>query len=247
MSPANGVQASRSPHPRLLDVAATRSRANTDDVHARLRADVLAGTFQPGERLKFATLCESYGASVSVLREALTRLAEQGLVRAEPRIGFRVMPVSVEDLADLTATRIDIESLALRYAIERGGVDWESDLVAAHHKMDRTPMLTTDPPVRIADDWEEAHSAFHEALLAGCGSPRLLAMACTLRDAAGLYRRWSQTREPGRDVSGEHRRILDATLARDSHAAVGALQSHFQHTADILAGTLAAESDQAVV
>ncbi|WP_346767808.1 FCD domain-containing protein [Knoellia koreensis] len=217
---------------------AARARANTDAIHAQLRAEVLGGIFEPGERLKFAALAERYGASVSVLREALTRLVEQGLVTAETNVGFRVMPVSIEDLRDLTATRIDIESLALRYSIERGGVEWESDLVACHHRLERTPMLTDDAPVRISDDWEAAHAAYHSALIAGCESPRLLSIACGLRDAAGLYRRWSQPREPDRDVAGEHRRILDATLARDADAATEALRAHFQHTADILESAL---------
>lgn len=215
-----------------------RARANTDDVHARLRAEVLAGTFEPGERLKFAPLCERFGASASVMREALSRLAEQGLVTSEPNVGFSVMTVSLDDLRDLTATRIDLETLALREAIACGGVEWESALVAALHRLDRTPMLTTDLPVRISDEWEEAHTAFHEALLAGCERPRLLGITCALRDAASLYRRWSQRGEPDRDVAAEHRAIAEATLARDADAATEALRAHFQHTTDILAASL---------
>lgn len=214
---------------------AARARANTDTVHAQLRAELLAGTYAPGERLKFTPLCERYDASVSVIREALTRLAEQGLVTAEPNIGFRVMPLTVEDLRDLTRTRIDIETLALRYALEHGGVEWESALVAAHHRLERTPMTTDEGgPERLSDEWEQAHAAFHAALIAGCDSPRLVCMTVGLRDASELYRRWSQPREPGRDVAGEHRRLLETALARDTDAAVEALAAHYQHTADIL-------------
>ena len=213
---------------------ATRARANTEAVHALLRADLLGGVHPPGSRLKFAALCERYGASVSVLREALSRLAEQGLVESEPRIGFRVRSVTIADLRDLTATRIDLETMALRSAIERGGMEWESDLVAAHHRLERTPLLTEDAPPRVADDWETAHARFHAALLEGCGSPWLLGLACTLRDAAEFYRRWSQLQEPGRDVAGEHRAILEAVLDRDTDTAVARLRDHYQHTADIL-------------
>ncbi|KQY56522.1 GntR family transcriptional regulator [Nocardioides sp. Root140] len=217
-----------------------KTRANTEAVHALLRADVLGGVHQPGERLKFASLCERYGASVSVIREALTRLVEQGLVESEPKIGFKVRSVSIDDLRDLTATRIDIETIALAYAIERGGVDWEADMVGAHHKLERTPMLTTDGPPRISDEWEDAHGRFHIALLDGCGSPRLLDIACSLRDAAEFYRRWSQTRDTGRDVACEHREILEATLARDSETAVERLRQHYQRTAEILETALTA-------
>ncbi|UAL29710.1 FCD domain-containing protein [Nocardioides rotundus] len=219
---------------------ATRPRANTDAVHAQMRADILSGAYPPGERLKFAELCERYAASVAVVRESLTRLVEQGLARSEPRIGFRVTPLSVADLLDLTATRCDIEGLALRYSIERGDVEWESRLVAAHHVLERTPLLAEDGPARVSDEWEAAHTAFHAALIDACQSPRMLDMTATLRDASELYRRWSQPLERGRDVAAEHRGLLDAALSRDADLAVARLREHFEHTARILEGSLAA-------
>lgn len=219
-----------------------RQRASTEQVYALLRADLLGGVYPPGSKLKSTPLCERYGASVSVVREALSRLAEQGLVVAEPRIGFRVRDVSVPDLRDLTATRIDIETMALRYAIERGTMDWESDLVAAHHRLERTPLLTDDVPPRVSDAWEAAHSRLHSALLEGCASEWLLGIACTLRDSAEFYRRWSQLQEPGRDVAAEHRAILTATLDRDADAAVERLREHYQHTTDIIERALHSET-----
>jgi DNA-binding GntR family transcriptional regulator len=213
---------------------AVKERARTDAVHARMRADVLAGVYAPGEKLKFADLCQRYAASVAVVRESLTRLVEQGLAVSEPRIGFRVTPLSLQDLLDLTATRCDIEGLALRYAVERGDVEWESRLVAAHHVLERTPLLAADGPPRVSDDWEAAHAAFHAALIDGCGSPRLLCMTESLRDASELYRRWSQPMEKDRDVAAEHRGLLEAALARDADLAVTRLREHFGRTAQIL-------------
>lgn len=219
-----------------VDVVKTSAarRASTEVVHELLRADVLGGVYSPGSKLKFAALCQRYCASVSVVREALTRLAEQGLVEAEPNVGFHVRTLTVADLRDLTATRIDLETLALRYSIERGDTEWESRLVAAHHRLDRTQMLTDDAPRRIRDDWEQAHTFFHDALLEGCRSPWLLSLAYTLRGAAEFYRRWSQTQEPNRDVASEHRAITAATLDRDVDEATRLLRLHYQRTASIV-------------
>ncbi len=203
-------------------------------MHAALRADLLGGVHAPESKLKFAALCEKYGASVSVIREALSRLAEQGLVEAEPRVGFRVRAVSVEDLRELTAARIEIETLALRRAIEGGGVDWESELIAAHHRLERAPLLTQDEPPRVSDDWEAAHGRFHAALLDGCNNSWLLGITCMLRDASEFYRRWSQLHEPDRDVTAEHRAILEAVLDRDADTAAERLSSHYRHTSDIV-------------
>lgn len=219
---------------RPPDESPSSVRANAEDVFEQLRADILAGLHAPGAKLKFAELGVRYQASVSVLREALTRLAEHRLVTSEPRIGFRVATLSADDLRDLTWTRIQIETLAVRRAVVDGDVAWESALLAAHHTMERTATLTESEPRRIADDWEAAHTAFHRAVLAGCGSRWLLGIADGLRDCAELYRRWSGARAPQRDGAAEHRRILDATLARDADAACAALSDHYERTLAVL-------------
>jgi DNA-binding GntR family transcriptional regulator len=58
-------------------------RTKAEDLFRRLRGDILGGALRPGQRLRYAELCESYGTSMGVLRESLVRLAEQGLVRGE--------------------------------------------------------------------------------------------------------------------------------------------------------------------
>ncbi|MET8832121.1 GntR family transcriptional regulator [Streptomyces sp. NPDC004610] len=207
-----------------------------DDVRARLRADILSGRLLPGARLKFPVLGARYDASVSVLREALVRLAEQGLVRSEPHQGFVVTPLSPETLTELTDARTELETLVLRRSIAEGDLSWESRLVAAHHTLERTPYTAPGDESRITDHWSTAHAAFHTALLDGCGNRRLLQIALGLRDEAELYRRWSQPLggEPGRDLAAEHRALLDAALARDPESASTALCDHIRHTTELL-------------
>ncbi|WP_244938470.1 GntR family transcriptional regulator [Actinomadura madurae] len=198
-------------------------------MHALLRADILSGRFHPGERLKFTPLCQRYNASVGLIREVLSRLTEQGLVRAQPQVGFEVTPISVEDLVDLTRARVDIEGLALRRSIERAKLPWKSQVIASHYTLEQTPRRDPEDPDRINDAWEVAHAAFHDTLLAGCGSERLYAIARSLRDSAELYRRWSLPLgeiERERDVAAEHRRILDLTVAGQADDAVKALAEH---------------------
>ena len=201
------------------------------DVHDRIRADILSGRLSPGERLRSAALCERFGVSLSVVREALTRLAETGLVRSEPQIGFAVVPVSPGDLADLTRTRGDIETLALRRAIAEGGLDWETSVVAAHYQLANTPVRDADDPAMMSEAWAAAHAAFHATLVAGCRSPRLMGIRTSLYDAAELYRRWSAP--AGRreeDVAREHEAIVRSTLARDVDAACSHLREHIEAT-----------------
>ncbi len=215
---------------------AGRSATRHELIVADLRADILGGRLLPGERLPFAPLCARFSASVGVVREALMRLVEQGLVQSEPQLGVRVVPVSVEDLSDLTEARLELETLALRRAVEEADVEWEGRVLAAHHALTRSPQADPEDPRGFSEDWARSHAEFHKVLLDGCPNRRLRAVAATLRDSAELYRRWSRSvaHDDDRDIAGEHRALLDAVLARDADGAVTALSKHIAHTTQVL-------------
>jgi DNA-binding GntR family transcriptional regulator len=226
----------------MLSSAPTRA----DEVYQRLRREILTGRLAPGARLRFAELSTRYDTSTGVLREALPRLVEQGLVVSKPQIGFRVASASPEDLRQLTEVRIVVETLALRLSVEHGDLAWESDILAAHHTLSRLPMLTADNDVD--ESWLEAHAAFHSTLLQGCPNLRLRNMAELLRDSAEIYRCWSAKtgQDRDRDVAGEHRRIMETALARETAAASAALSEHIQLTTDILLESHAGCADTVV-
>ncbi|WP_028808818.1 GntR family transcriptional regulator [Streptomyces canus] len=212
------------------------SKTRTDEVHRKLRSDILAGRLVPGARLKFPELCERYSVSVGAAREALTRLAADGLVKTQAHQGYMVTPLSHEDLADLTQARVEIESLVLRMSVAEGDMQWESRAVATHHVLERTPFLSEADPDHPTDDWAAAHAAFHLALLGGCTNRRLLDVAQALREEAELYRQWSVSfgQEPDRDLAGEHRALLEAAVGRQPDLAAQLLREHIAHTARLL-------------
>jgi DNA-binding GntR family transcriptional regulator len=215
-----------------------KAPTRVDRVYSELRADILAGRQHPGSRLPFADLATRYQASMGVIREALTRLQGEGLIESEPQSGFRVVAVSAEALQHLTEARCAIETLVLRKAIERGDLAWESEVLATHHRLDRTPMLAPDGTGRLSDEWATAHAAFHLALLAGCPNPVLLGTAASLRDSAELYQRLSVPEDVSeRDIPAEHRAIMEAALAHDADTAAQLLAQHIQRTTDILLHT----------
>jgi len=186
----------------------------TQSAYEQLRADLLACRILPGSRLKIQDLCTRLSVSLGAIREALSRLTSEGLVIAEPQRGFRAAPISPEDLKDLTRVRIEIDSLCLRLAVEQGDVAWESRLVAAFHRLSRTPERAAGDPTRSSDDWAEAHAGFHTALVEGCGSPWLLRLHGQLYDQSERYRRLSVSVAPRkRNIGDEHQKMLDAVLA----------------------------------
>jgi DNA-binding GntR family transcriptional regulator len=198
----------------------------TAEVYEALRAELLNGLLTPGQRLKLIELAERFDVSQSVVRESLTRLAEQGLVTTTPQRGFRVRELSIPDISSLTEARVLIESMSLRLAVERGDVRWETQVVATHHMLERTPVARGDGSFNEA--WPLAHQEFHRALLAGCGNPRLEAVANSLRDSAELYRRWYWVLadDHQRDLAGEHRQLRDLALARSAEPAIATLTEH---------------------
>lgn len=212
----------------------------TQFVYDELRSAILRGTPGPGAPLRLQELGDRFGVSMSVVREALTKLAERHLVTNEPNAGFRVVELSREDLVDLVDMRIQFEGLALVRSIERGDLDWAGSVVSAHYVLENTPLGPEGGAPGTSDEWSEAHERFHDALGAACGSRRLLSYTRLLRDGAELYRQLSGGGPDDRDVAGEHRRLMELATTRQPEAARLALSEHLQRTADgVLANVFA--------
>ncbi|WP_433171449.1 GntR family transcriptional regulator [Actinoallomurus sp. CA-150999] len=213
-----------------------RTATRVDEMYERLRADILGGRLVPGERLKFTELRDRYTTNVAATREALARLAAIGLVTAVPHQGYRVVSLSHQDLAELVAARIPIETQVLRLSIQDGGMAWEAGLVAAYHILERTPLIGPDDPDRPSEAWNQAHDAFHAALIAGCRNRRLLTVTRTLRQEADLYRQWSVSLggRPHDTAATDHREILEPALAGDADLAAERLGEHIALTARLL-------------
>jgi DNA-binding GntR family transcriptional regulator len=207
----------------------------TQDVYQRLRADLLACRLMPGQKLKIEELCERLNAGSSAVREALSRLAADGFVLLEPQRGFRVTPLSIAELRDLTNVRCQIETLCLRDAIAHGDIDWETGVIAALHRMSRTPERAEDDPKRYSDAFAIAHTAFHQALVAACSSSWLLRLRSQLSAQQERYRWLSKPlARVERNLEAEHGGIASAAIARRTDEAVERLTAHLQLTAEII-------------
>jgi DNA-binding GntR family transcriptional regulator len=175
-----------------------------------------------------------FSVSQSAVREAPSRLTEPGLAVATQRRGCGVRKLSVKDIVGLIEARVEIESVALRLAIERGDVLWETKIVAAHHLLERTSRV--DENGKYREQWGVRHRDFHQALTAGCHNARLQEVLLRLRDSAELYRRWWSALAADRrvELAGEHRELMELTLARNAEAAVEVLADHIKRAPDQL-------------
>lgn len=176
-------------------------------------------------------LSQRYAISSSPVREALARLAGQGLVHALENRGFRVAPLTIDRLTDLTRVRLIVEREALREAIRHGDDAWQASVLAAGHMLALAEQRVGTLPVALDEDWSTRHRAFHLALYAGARSPTLQVVVSDLFDAADRYRRFSAAhRRTARGKRREHQELQDAVLGHDEARALGLLAAHISST-----------------
>ncbi|MGB3833200.1 MAG: FCD domain-containing protein [Mesorhizobium sp.] len=211
-----------------------KGETRASDVLQRMRNDIVSCALLPGERLRFEALRDRYEVSFSTLREALSRLFVEELVVFEEQKGFFVSPVSIDDLLDLTNTRVLIEKEALRLSIIHGDDAWEASIVGSFHRMHRLQERLGEQYF-LNEEWSPIHEAFHLALVSACRSPNLLGIRHKLGARALRYRRMSSTfRVKWRSKEVEHKAIMDAALARDEALALSRIESHIRETTENL-------------
>jgi GntR family carbon starvation induced transcriptional regulator len=203
----------------------------TTSVYSQLRADVVSGRLQPGTKLRAQSLRKRFNTGGSPVREALNRLLAEGFVSLVEQKGFRVAPISREELAELLEARILIDGTALTESIRRFERSWEDGLVLALHHLSRAPR-STDAAVESA--WDLRHKAFHQSLVGGCGSRWMRRMSEQLFDAAERYRLIALPWIPERNELKEHQALVDACLNRDADRAIELLKSHYGQTAEAI-------------
>lgn len=214
-------------------VEPAEKRTMASQLEARIRQDIINGQLAPGIRLRLKELADAYAVGVIPLREALSRLASSGFVSAADQKGFSVGRISAAEIADITAVRLHVECKALADSIRLGDVEWESRVLAAHHRLDRLTIVE-GPERLLKPEWENAHESFHQALISSCNSPTLLRLCASLRDQTARYRFLSMhyAESSHRDVPHEHRQLMDAALAKDIDKACELLSRHYQTTTD---------------
>jgi DNA-binding GntR family transcriptional regulator len=221
------------------------SETQADRVFSTLRADILGCRLMPGVKLRINDIAAAAEVSLGAVREALSRLGAEGLVVAESQKGYHVAPLSLADFRDLTDARIEIERITLARSIANGDLEWETNLVAAWHRLSRTGEAQGIKPRFVSDQWAQAHAGFHQALVNACGSVKLLQIRAQLYEQAERYRRYSgYVSRVERNVAAEHQRIFDASIARDPVAATQAIADHLRLTADIIMDSPVLETDE---
>lgn len=206
-------------------------RTLVESAYLQVRRDIIEGKLAPGQKLRVEHLKDDYGVGAGTLREALSLLLSDALVLAEGQRGFRVAPISLADIDDITRTRIHLETEALRHSIESGDDDWEASLVAAYHKLTRVESRLGERANSAIHEWDLRNREFHEVLIGACNSRWTRYLLGLLYRQHERYRHLTMARgKVPRDVHAEHEAIFEAAMARNGKLASELLEEHIRFT-----------------
>jgi DNA-binding GntR family transcriptional regulator len=206
--------------------AKTRAAAVADELRRMIRSGELA----PGTPLRQDHLAAQFGVSSTPVREALTTLARERLVRHDPHRGAVVYPPTPADIRENFEIRLALEPLATRLAAEH-----RADDTAAHLRELLRPL---DAAVADADPdaYAAADGAFHRAIFAAAQRPLMLEMIESLRDAAAAYAHLHTPAgvDPGllARLHAHHAQLADAIAERDADRAQRLAADHVWLTAE---------------
>lgn len=207
-------------------------------VYQRQRAEIIHGPLRPGERLRIEALADRFEVGNNAVREALSRLSSEHLVDRHDQRGFAVSSFSLGDWRVLVESRIFLETNVLRSSMRNRTESWEEEVALAFHRLTRTRRETAETP----GEWEEAHRAFHRALLANAESHWLLSFCEVLADQAARYIAISNTEHViTRDAQAEHEALMKAVLYGSEDEACDLLAKHYTMTLRNLEGQFLSE------
>lgn len=181
---------------------------------------IISGAIQPDAPLRQDHVAREFNSSHVPVREAFRQLEAQHLVVAVPRRGVRVAPLDSNSVKEIAEMRAALEVVALRNAAPK--------FTSTHLARIELALIEGDNAQTI-QDFEMANRAFHQALVAPCAMPRLLASLDGLQLANSRLVFAMARNAGGRPRSNQdHRLILQALRARNVDQACNLLSRHIQ-------------------
>jgi DNA-binding GntR family transcriptional regulator len=205
----------------------TIAETSGESAYRRIRSDIIFGVLPPGQKLRLEKVSESYGTSISTLRELLNRIGAEGLIIAEGQRGFEVAPVSADDFRRVAELRLLLENYALEQSFSSGDLDWEGRVVSAHHKLAVMEKRMLEGARQDQELWKRCDWDFHHALISACGSDVLLSTHALIYDRYLRYQMLAVVFR-GEIAAREHQALLESALLRDWKKAQTIMVSHIQ-------------------
>jgi DNA-binding GntR family transcriptional regulator len=203
---------------------ATRAGTLSTEAYGRLRQLIITCELAPGERVTEAQLVSTLGMGKTPVREALTRLAQHGLVRSIPGHGYQIAPVTLQDVRDLFGLRLILEPAAMELAAARITDEQIERLAALHGRGGDVAELD-------AAELRRTNAAFHHLIIEAAGNSRLLVLVDQVLAESerfvylGLFHH-----DRMNEIRDEHGQMVEAMRAHDSAGARELAERHLERS-----------------
>jgi len=199
--------------------------------YAYLRGAILAGALLPGARISEPGLAQELGISRTPVREALHRLAQEGLVELLPGRGARVRVLSVEEVREVYDVRALIEGEAAALAAQNATEAELNRLEQLLQELDALPDEAYAQQMRVDFD-------FHTSLVEAAHNKTLARIYADLRSSLTLIRSFLQTLSQHPKTREQHQAIVSALRARNPAMASEAVRAHVRYFRDLVMQSL---------
>ena len=205
------------------------------DIFQKIKRDILLGEYKPAEKLNIERLKRNYGVSLTPIREALNRLVSIDMVEFVPNKGFRVKPITLDEVVDLYQTWILILKQALALSVEHGDDEWESQILATNHRLEKLQDSADFIAKPDLFEYVSRYRRYHLALLGACPSQWLLKLDAILFDQAERYRfvRFMNVEDFNALLvkkAKAHTQLTKLALKRDADAAAAVIEKSYLDT-----------------
>ncbi|HEY8343668.1 MAG TPA: GntR family transcriptional regulator [Bacillota bacterium] len=198
-------------------------------VYKALRKEILEGKLEPGTRMTERQLAEKFQISRTPVREALSRLRNEGLVYNSPTNGLVVSECSIADAEEIMGIRIALES----YAIEQAFAHFtEMDIMHLEFFIKKAQLCAEEGDIQAV---LEANTDFHNYIVKKSGNKRLKSLLSNVTDAIVRYRKATLCYPGNMQTSIEnHTKIIDALKSKDKKAAKKLLVADIESAKEVL-------------
>ena len=200
-------------------------------IYQILREDILSQAIPLGEKLTLKNLQERFQVSSTPIRDALTRLNEEGLVEYYSNVGVNVISLDRKDLTELYQFMGDLDSLSIRYA----SLHPEQSRILK--KLEENILLTGSikkQPLTSDEEisrWIECSDNFHLIFYDFCSNSRLTSAAQRLRSQLTIFSNaYERQSQPQAEILAEHEQIFQAYRQSDWENAAVLMKEHLNHS-----------------
>jgi GntR family carbon starvation induced transcriptional regulator len=209
-----------------------------------IRADIVEGFWRPYALLRMADLKDKYNIGGNPIREALTALVGEGLVKQIVNKGFTVAPLGCDDLRDIGQTQIVIEVAAVRRAMDAGETEWKAEIVSSLFRLTESTRTTATDKASLGQ-WYDRIQAFHSTVISACGSERLIMLQRRLSDQLRRYLFELISEDIPRDAIIErHEMLAEAVIAGRVEEAVRITEENIREEVDTYLSALVERSSR---